>query len=91
MWKLGLVLATATMVVLLAASANEAGAESKKADGKKKDPGGIAITCGGVVQRCPEGKKAYCNRWRPCKGKAAKVRRYCDAPICMTERLGGKS
>jgi hypothetical protein len=38
------------------------------------------------VQNCPQGKKMYCNRWRPCKGKSAKVKRYCDAPICMTER-----
>ncbi len=90
MGKLALMLASAAMVALLAVSANEAGAESKKADAKK-DTGGIAITCGGALQRCPEGKKGYCNRWRPCKGKAAKVRRYCDAPICMTERLGGKT
>ena len=48
----------------------------------------MAVTCGGSIQRCPQGKKAYCNRWRPCKGKAAKVKRYCDQPVCMTERSG---
>jgi hypothetical protein len=88
MWKLALMLGTAAAIAALAISANEAGAEAKK-DGKK-EPGAIAITCGGAIQKCPEGKKGYCNRWRPCKGKAAKVRQYCDAPICMTERTGGK-
>ena len=83
MWKLALMLSTAAAIAALAASANQAGAESAK------DPAQIAVTCGGSIQRCPEGKKGYCNRWRPCKGKAAKVRRYCDAPICMTERKGG--
>jgi hypothetical protein len=46
----------------------------------------LAVTCGGTIQNCPQGKKMYCNRWRPCKSKNAKVKKYCDAPICMTER-----
>ena len=25
---------------------------------------------------------------KTCKGKAAKVKRYCDQPVCMTERTG---
>jgi hypothetical protein len=83
MWKLALMLGTALAIGALAISANEAGAEAQKDT--------IAITCGGAIQKCPEGKKGYCNRWRPCKGNAAKVKRYCDAPICMTERIGGKS
>jgi hypothetical protein len=86
MGKLALMLVTAAAIAMLVVSANETGAESAKTKDAKKDAGQIAITCGGAIQRCPEGKKGYCNRWRPCKGKAAKVRRYCDAPICMTER-----
>ena len=80
MWKLALMAATAAGIVALSLSANNAGAESA---GEK-----IAVTCGGSIQNCPKGKKMYCNRWRPCKGKAAKVKRYCDQPVCMTERTG---
>lgn len=78
MLKLALMLTTAATIALLAVSARDAGAETA---GEK-----IAVTCGGTVQNCPKGKKAYCNRWRPCKAKSAKVKRYCDQPICMTER-----
>ena len=78
MWKLALMAATAAGIAALSLSANNAGAESA---GEK-----IAVTCGGAIQNCPKGKKMYCNRWRPCKGKAAKVKRYCDQPVCMTER-----
>jgi hypothetical protein len=78
MLKLAGMLVIAAASVVLAASAHDAGAESA---GEK-----IAVTCGGGIQNCPKGKKMYCNRWRPCKGKNAKVRRYCDQPICMTER-----
>ena len=78
MLKLALILTTAAAIAVLALSSRDAGAESA---GEK-----IAVTCGGAVQHCPQGKKMYCNRWRPCKGKTAKVKRYCDQPICMTER-----
>jgi hypothetical protein len=80
MWKLALMLAAAVAITGLSISAHDAGAESA---GEK-----IAVTCGGTIQNCPQGKKMYCNRWRPCKGRTAKVKRYCDAPICMTERSG---
>jgi hypothetical protein len=80
MLKLALMLTTAAAIAALAMSARDAGAESA---GEK-----IAVTCGGAIQNCPKGKKMYCNRWRPCKGRTAKVRRYCDAPICMTVRSG---
>lgn len=80
MVKFAAMLATAAAIIVLAASAHDAGAEGA---GEK-----IAVTCGGASQNCPKGKKMYCNRWRPCKGKNAKVRRYCDQPICMTERSG---
>jgi hypothetical protein len=74
MWKFVLMLLTAAAMTGLAMTANEAGAQ-------------IAVTCGGAIQKCPEGKKMYCNRWRPCAGKrGAKVPKYCDAPVCMTER-----
>ncbi|MGH6769599.1 MAG: hypothetical protein ACRECO_11330 [Xanthobacteraceae bacterium] len=73
MWKLALILVTAAAITAAVVSANEAGAQ-------------VAVTCGGAIQKCPEGKKMYCNRWRPCKSKKAKVRRYCDAPVCITER-----
>jgi hypothetical protein len=73
MWKLALMLITAAAMAVLVTSANEAGAQ-------------LVVTCGGAIQKCPEGKKMYCNRWRPCKSKRAKVRKYCDAPVCMTER-----
>jgi hypothetical protein len=79
MWKLALMLATAAAIAGLSFSAHRAGAESAEK---------IAVTCGGAIQNCPQGKKLYCNRWRPCKGKAAKVKRYCDQPVCMTERSG---
>lgn len=82
MWRLALILATAAAIGGLSLSAGGAGAESA---GDK-----IAVTCGGAIQNCPQGKKAYCNRWRPCKGKNAKVTRHCDQPICMTESLGKK-
>jgi hypothetical protein len=75
MVRLAVKLATAAILAVLAVSANEAGAQTQ-----------IAITCGGAIQKCPEGKKGYCNRWRPCKGKRPKVSKYCDAPVCMTER-----
>ena len=78
MWKHALRQAIATAVVGLSLSARHAGAQSP---GEK-----IAVTCGGATQNCAQGKKLYCNRWRPCKGKAAKVQRYCDQPVCMTER-----
>jgi len=67
--------AAASAVAALALTAERASAQ-------------LAVTCGGTIQNCPQGKKMYCNRWRPCKGKAAKVKRYCEAPICMTERKG---
>jgi hypothetical protein len=78
MFRLALMLAAAAAIATLSLSARDAGAEiaSEK----------ISVTCGGAVQNCPQGKKMYCNRWRPCKGKTAKVKRYCDQPICMTER-----
>ena len=75
MWKLALMAATAAAIAVLALSANEAGAQ-------------LVVSCGGAVQNCPQGKKMYCNRWRPCKSKTAKVKRFCDQPICMTERSG---
>lgn len=78
MWKLAIMLATAAGIAALSLSAHNAVAESA---GEK-----ISVTCGGAVQNCPQGKKMYCNRWRPCKGKTAKVKRYCDQPVCMTER-----
>jgi hypothetical protein len=78
MWKFAMMLTTAGAIVALSLSANDAGAESAAEK--------IVATCGGTIQRCPQGKKAYCNRWRPCKGKNAKVKRYCDQPVCMTER-----
>jgi hypothetical protein len=78
MWKLALMLATATVIAGLSLSADNAGAEGAVEK--------TAVTCGGAIQRCPQGKKAYCNRWRPCKSKSAKVKRYCDQPVCMTER-----
>jgi len=80
MWKLALMLTAAAAIAGLSLTARDAGAESA---GEK-----IAVTCGGSIQTCPQGKKLYCNRWRPCKGKAAKVKRYCDQPVCMTERSG---
>ena len=73
MWKLALMGVTAAAIAVLVASANEAGAQ-------------LAVTCGGSVQNCPQGKKMYCNRWKACKSKKAKVKKYCDAPVCMTER-----
>ncbi len=73
MWKLALMAATAAAIAVLALSANEAGAQ-------------LVVSCGGAVQNCPQGKKMYCNRWRPCKSKKAKAKKYCDAPVCMTER-----
>jgi hypothetical protein len=78
MWKLALMLATATAIAGLSLGAHDAGAEGAVEK--------MAVTCGGAIQRCPQGKKAYCNRWRPCKSKSAKVKRYCDQPVCMTER-----
>lgn len=78
MWKLALMAATAAGIVAMSLTANNAGAETT--------PDKIAVTCGGSIQNCPKGKKAYCNRWRPCKAKNAKVKRYCDQPVCMTER-----
>ena len=68
-------LAAAAGIALLAASANEARAQ-------------LAVTCGGTIQNCPQGKKMFCNRWKNCKGRGAKVKRYCEAPICMTEKKG---
>lgn len=50
----------------------------------------LAVSCGGTIQNCPQGKEMNCNRWRNCKGRNAKVKRYCDAPICMTKKQGGK-
>jgi hypothetical protein len=77
MWRFALMLLTAAAMAGIAfVSTQLAGAESA----------GIAITCGGAIQKCPEGKKGYCNRWRPCKGKRPKVSKYCDQPVCMTER-----
>lgn len=74
MWRLALMLLTAAAMAALAMSAtNEAGAQ-------------VAVTCGGTIQKCPEGKKMYCNRWKACKTKKAKVSKYCDAPVCITER-----
>jgi len=73
MLKLALMLGTAAAIAVLAVSANDAGAQ-------------LAVTCGGTIQNCPQGKKMYCNRWRPCKSRNAKVKKYCDAPVCMTER-----
>ena len=78
MWKLALMLATAAAIAGLSLNARDASAE--KAAEK------IAVTCGGSIQNCPQGKKLYCNRWRPCKSKKAKAKKYCDAPVCMTER-----
>jgi hypothetical protein len=66
-------LAAATGIAVLALSSERADAQ-------------LAVTCGGAIQNCPEGKKMYCNRWKNCKGRSAKVKRYCEAPICMTER-----
>ena len=73
MWRLALMLATAAGIAGLALSSERADAQ-------------LAVTCGGTIQNCPEGKKMYCNRWKNCKGRNAKVKRYCEAPICMTER-----
>jgi hypothetical protein len=78
MWKFAMMAATVVAIVTLGLTAHDAGAESV---GEK-----VTVTCGGSVQNCAKGKKAYCNRWRPCKGKNAKVKRYCDQPVCMTER-----
>ena len=78
MLKLALMLSTAAAIATLSLSVHNAGAESASEK--------ISVTCGGAIQNCPQGKKMYCNRWRPCKSKSAKVRRYCDQPICMTER-----
>jgi hypothetical protein len=75
MWKLALMAVTAAAIAMLVASANEADAQ-------------LAVTCGGSVQNCPQGKKMYCNRWKACKSKKAKVKKYCDVPVCMTERKG---
>jgi hypothetical protein len=76
MGRLALKLATAAALAVLALAPND------RADAQAQ----IAVTCGGAIQKCPEGKKGYCNRWRPCKGKRPKVSKYCDAPVCMTER-----
>ena len=73
MWRLALMLVTAAAIAGLAVAANDAEAQ-------------VVVTCGGTIQKCPEGKKMYCNRWRPCKGKKTKVSKYCDAPVCITER-----
>jgi hypothetical protein len=73
MCKLIGMLVTAAAMAVLVVSANEAGAQ-------------LVVTCGGAIQKCPEGKTMYCNRWRPCKSKKAKVRKYCDAPVCITDR-----
>ncbi|MCC6889469.1 MAG: hypothetical protein IT536_13120 [Hyphomicrobiales bacterium] len=82
MWKLALMLVAAAMIVGLGMTARDAGAETASDT--------IVVTCGGAIQNCPKGKKAYCNRWRPCKAKAAKVKRYCDQPVCMTERASAQ-
>jgi hypothetical protein len=66
-------LLTAAAMAGLAMSANQAGAQ-------------VAVTCGGTIQKCPDGKKMFCNRWKACKNKNAKVSKYCDAPVCITER-----
>jgi len=73
MGKLALMLATAAAIATLVAFANQGEAQ-------------LAVTCGGTIQHCPSNKTMYCNRWRPCKGRNAKVKRYCDQPVCMTER-----
>jgi hypothetical protein len=73
MGRLALILVATAGIGGLVVVANEAGAQ-------------LAVTCGGTIQNCPQGKKMYCNRWRPCKGKNAKVKKHCDAPVCMTER-----
>jgi hypothetical protein len=78
MLKLALMLTTAAAIATLSLSVHHAAAESAAEK--------ISVTCGGAIQNCPQGKKMYCNRWRPCKGKTAKVKRFCDQPICMTER-----
>jgi hypothetical protein len=28
----------------------------------------------------------YCNRWKACKKGKPKVGKYCDAPVCITEK-----
>jgi hypothetical protein len=66
-------LAVAAMLGLLALSADPADAQ-------------LPVTCGGAIQKCPEGKTMYCNRWRACKKGKPKVGKYCDAPVCITEK-----
>ena len=73
MGKLALRIATAAAIAALVALTNESGAQ-------------LAVTCGGTIQTCASNKKMYCNRWRACKGRNVKVKRYCDQPVCMTER-----
>ena len=76
MCRLALMLVAALAIALLAMTGERASAQ-------------LAVTCGGTIQNCPEGKKMECNRWRNCKGRSAKVKRFCEAPICMTVKKGG--
>jgi hypothetical protein len=73
MGKFALMAATAAALAALVGLTNESVAQ-------------FAVTCGGTIQNCPSNKKMYCNHWRACKGRNAKVKRYCDQPVCMTER-----
>lgn len=82
MWRFALMAAAALAIAGLSITPRDAGAEVT--------PEKIAVTCGGTIQNCPQGKKAYCNRWKACKGKSAKVKRYCDQPVCMTERTSNE-
>lgn len=68
-------LAVAMVAGLLALSADSADAQ-------------LPVTCGGAIQKCPEGKTMYCNRWKACRKGKPKVGKYCDLPVCITERKG---
>ena len=73
MCRLALMLAAAAAIALLAFSADMASAQ-------------LPANCAGKVQTCPSGKEMFCNRWKSCRGKRAKVPKYCDAPVCMTKK-----
>ena len=44
----------------------------------------LPVNCAGAIQNCAQGKEMFCNRWKSCR--KGKVRRYCDAPVCMTKK-----
>lgn len=66
-------LAVAAVAAALALSADRADAQ-------------LPVTCAGTIQKCPEGKTMYCNRWKACSKGKPKVGKYCDAPVCITDK-----